>query len=158
MDYVEFLIYIKDTYCSDCPVIAYGGSYAGMLATWMRMKYPHVVDMAHSASGPIYYFNNRKNFDIGVFYQIVTRNYQKNSNNCPNVIRESFRRLINYSNNISAPIVALSTYFNLCKPLKSYREIPYLIDYLDAGYSYMAMLDYPYPTKFLKNLPAWPAN
>lgn len=29
---------------------------------------------------------------------------------------------------------------------------------MDAAYSYMAMLNYPYPTNFLKNLPAWPAN
>lgn len=87
MDYVEFLLWVKDKYCSDCPVVAFGGSYAGMLATWMRMKYPHVVDMAHSASGPVYYFKNRKNFDIGVFAQIVTSNYRNNSEDCPNLIR-----------------------------------------------------------------------
>ena len=30
-----------------------------MLATWMRMKYPFVVDAAHAASAPIYYYRNR---------------------------------------------------------------------------------------------------
>jgi lysosomal Pro-X carboxypeptidase len=121
MDYVEFLLWVKDKYCSDCPVVAFGGSYAGMLATWMRMKYPHVVDMAHSASGPVYYFKNRKNFDIGVFAQIVTSNYRNNSEDCPNLIREGFSRLLQYSQSSSAPIVQLSSYFNLCKPLKSYQ-------------------------------------
>lgn len=158
MDYVVFLQWIKEKYCSDCPVVAFGGSYAGMLAAWMRMKYPHVVDMAHAASGPIYYFANRKNLDLNVFYQIVTKNYQMYSQNCPDVIREGFRRLINYYNDQAAPLASLSLYFNLCETLKIKEHIAYLINYINDAYSYMAMLNYPYPTNFLKKLPAWPAN
>lgn len=32
------------------------------------------------------------------------------------------------------------------------------MQYVNDAYSYMAMLNYPYPTSFLKNLTAWPAN
>ena len=32
------------------------------------------------------------------------------------------------------------------------------MQYMNDAYSYMAMLNYPYPTSFLKNLTAWPAN
>lgn len=87
MDFVEFIQFIKKTYCQDCPVIVFGGSYGGMLAAWMRMKYPNVVDMAHASSAPIYYYRNRKDFDIGIFYKIVTKNYAMHNQNCPNVIR-----------------------------------------------------------------------
>jgi lysosomal Pro-X carboxypeptidase len=43
MDYVEFIKYIKYSYeAEDCPVIVFGGSYGGMLAAWLRMKFPHM--------------------------------------------------------------------------------------------------------------------
>lgn len=87
MDFVQFLKFIKKTYCKNCPVIVFGGSYGGMLATWMRMKYPFIVDAAHAASAPIYYYRNRQNFDFGIFYQIVTKNFEMHSVNCASVIR-----------------------------------------------------------------------
>jgi lysosomal Pro-X carboxypeptidase len=158
MDFVEFIIFLKKTYCADCPVVVFGGSYGGMLATWMRMKYPNVVDMAHAASAPIYYYRNRKNFDLGTFYKIVTKDYAIHNKNCPNVIRESFKRLIAYFQSSKAPIADLSKWFNLCTPIKKYTDISLLMDYINTGYSYMAMINYPYPTSFLKNVTAWPAN
>ena len=158
MDFVEFIRFLKNQYCEDCPVIVFGGSYGGMSASWMRMKYPNVVDFAHAASAPIYYYKNRKGLDLGVFFQIVSKNYEMHSVNCADVIRESFGRLSKYATMSTAPINELTGYFNLCKPLKSYKDIPLLMQYINDGFSYMAMLNYPYPTAFLKNLTAWPAN
>lgn len=58
MDYVKLIQAIKDSnpLYTNSPVFAFGGSYGGMLAAWMRMKYPHVIYGAHAASAPILFF------------------------------------------------------------------------------------------------------
>jgi lysosomal Pro-X carboxypeptidase len=43
-DYVDLIEYLKSKPSYNrSPVIAFGGSYGGMLSAWMRMKYPHIV-------------------------------------------------------------------------------------------------------------------
>ena len=45
-DYAELVTYLKNTVkgAKQSPVIAFGGSYGGMLAAWFRIKFPHICD------------------------------------------------------------------------------------------------------------------
>ena len=46
-DYATLIRDIKDEIkAPHSPVIVFGGSYGGMLSTWMRLKYPSSVDGA----------------------------------------------------------------------------------------------------------------
>ena len=45
-DHSNLITYLKKTIkgAEHSPVIAFGGSYCGMLSAWIRVKYPHLVD------------------------------------------------------------------------------------------------------------------
>ena len=57
-DYAMLIRHIKTTWpgYENSKVIVFGGSYGGMLASWMRMKYPDVFDGAIASSAPIWSF------------------------------------------------------------------------------------------------------
>lgn len=74
-DYAELLRELKaKLHAGDSAVIGFGGSYGGMLAAWMRMKYPHVLAGSIAASAPIWAFPGEDPpVDSGAFAKIVTR-------------------------------------------------------------------------------------
>ncbi|KAJ6812678.1 lysosomal Pro-X carboxypeptidase-like isoform X2 [Iris pallida] len=58
-DYAELIIDLKKNLSADnSPLIVAGGSYAGMLASWFRLKYPHIAIGAFASSAPILYFDD----------------------------------------------------------------------------------------------------
>lgn len=95
-DYVEFLKwYVVQNNCQDSPIIAFGGSYGGMLAAWIRMKFPNVVTAAIASSAPILYFKDVT--PLEVFYSISTYNFDRsNVTNCKDTIKEAYSRLDSY--------------------------------------------------------------
>lgn len=75
----------EDTY----PFIAFGGSYGGMLAAWLRMKYPNSVLGAIASSAPIWFFQDLTPCEM--FYDTVTKVFAHfGTENCNKTIKATW--------------------------------------------------------------------
>lgn len=78
MDYIDLIKSVKANNSYDnfngtgmtTPVYAFGGSYGGMLAAWLRMKYPTHFQGAIASSAPILWFKGK--VDPSVFTKIAS--------------------------------------------------------------------------------------
>ncbi|KAG9395461.1 lysosomal Pro-X carboxypeptidase-like [Carpediemonas membranifera] len=146
MDYAKFLDHWKATHPThDVPVIAFGGSYGGMLAAWMRTKYPHVIAGAIASSAPVALFDGIS--DPNGYNKIVENDFT-----CAPLLKQGINAIAS-KGQTAAGLAELSSIFKTCTPLKSADTLPSLIE--DTMGS-LAMVSYPYPTAFLTPLPAKP--
>jgi len=136
--------------CPDCPVITYGGSYCGELASWMRMEHPELVDGAVASSAPIRGFESV--VDPEAYYIKSTLVY--NQTGKADVIKEGFVRLKAYSAASSSyyqvKILSLSClilpkqlnqYMNFCSPLTNHNDVLTLLYWLRNSYIMGSMLN-----------------
>ncbi|XP_014462073.2 lysosomal Pro-X carboxypeptidase [Alligator mississippiensis] len=154
-DFAILIQHIRKTIpgAQNTPVIAIGGSYGGMLAAWLRMKYPHVVDGALAASAPIWQFQDL--VPCSVFNRIVTNDFKKSGKGCSESIRNSWEAIKRVSST-GEGLQWLSSAFHLCSPLKSSQDAAALKAWLSETWVNLAMVNYPYKADFLQPLPAWP--
>lgn len=82
----------------------------------------------------------------------------ENSENCT-IYMIYITYLINWLNvTNSTGLKELSTTFALCKPLTSMNDYHHLLGWIRNAFTYLAMMDYPYPTSFMGNLPGYPVK
>ncbi|GAV57664.1 Peptidase_S28 domain-containing protein [Cephalotus follicularis] len=150
-DFAVLITDLKRNFSAEaCPVVLFGGSYGGMLASWMRLKYPHIAIGALASSAPILQFE-----DIvppETFYNIVSNSFRRESTTCFNTIKESWD-VLNSEGQKHNGLQQLTKTFRLCRELRSAED---LANWLDSAYSFLAMVNYPYPSEFLMPLPGHP--
>ncbi|KAF7805660.1 lysosomal Pro-X carboxypeptidase-like [Senna tora] len=145
-DYAAVLLHLKESLSAqNSPIIVIGGSYGGMLASWFRLKYPHIALGALASSAPILYFNGVA--PQAGYYYIVTKDFKETSKRCYQTIRKSWSeidRVAKKPNGLSI----LSTTFKTCKKLSQSYELK---DYLDSIYTDAAQYNQPpeYPVKVI---------
>ncbi|GER41306.1 serine carboxypeptidase S28 family protein [Striga asiatica] len=134
-----------------CPVVLFGGSYGGMLAAWMRLKYPHIAIGALASSAPVLQFEDIVPHET--FYNIVSDDFRREGSlNCFTTIKDSWD-VIESEGRKNDGLSYLTETFGFCKKLESVDD---LFNWLSSAYSYLAMGDYPYPADFLMPMPGNP--
>lgn len=79
---------IKHNLTDDSKWIAFGGSYPGSLAAWIREKYPHLVAGAISSSGPLL-----AKADFIEYYQVVENSLRTYSDACVTSVKKALSQL-----------------------------------------------------------------
>lgn len=137
-DYAEILVYLKHKLLAhSSPIIVIGASYGGMLATWFRLKYPHIAHGALASSAPILYFDDIIPQDA--YYSIVSKDFREVSESCYRTIQNSWSEIDKIASKPHG-LSFLSREFKSCTQL---RDSNVLKDYLDSMYTYAAQYNNP---------------
>lgn len=164
-DFARFLYTFKARHdVPASPVIAFGGSYGGMLSAWFRTKYPSLVTGAIAASAPILAFPTvtgtsgtltfvKPWVKSANYWAIVTRDASPAAGAsvaCIPNVRHSWRVIQRLSSTPEGR-ETLERVFRLCGPLEE-AETQWLMEYLAVAWDTMAMGNYPYPSSYLTGL------
>ncbi|KAJ4978695.1 hypothetical protein NE237_009475 [Protea cynaroides] len=146
VDYAEVIIDLKKNLSAEAsPVIVVGGSYGGMLASWFRLKYPHVALGALASSAPILYFDHITPQDG--YYFIVTKDFREASEDCYSTIQQVWSKIDEVASQANG-LTYLSQKFKTCYPLNKSSDLK---DYLDSTYTMAAQYNSPpkYPVSMI---------
>ncbi|TVU26845.1 hypothetical protein EJB05_29413, partial [Eragrostis curvula] len=136
-DYATLVLSLKaNLSAASAPVVVFGGSYAGMLAAWMRLKYPHIVVGAVASSAPVLGFYGLA--DPYAFYDVVTKDFKDESKNCYDVLRKSWNELDDALATEAGRAELNRKFNNICN-----GNVDMIPELLDAALVGSAMMDYP---------------
>ncbi|XP_075987782.1 putative serine protease K12H4.7 [Anticarsia gemmatalis] len=118
-DLAQFIQYIKSNDYEngryrDAKVGLIGCSYAGSMATWMRLAYPHLVDAAFSDSGPLF-----AQEDFPEYLEVIAEAIRSQGGEaCLNSIETSMEGLVQLLATQNGP-ATVSNMFNTCSTISA---------------------------------------
>ncbi|XP_057781884.1 uncharacterized protein LOC131000129 [Salvia miltiorrhiza] len=141
-DYAEILLHVKKKFSAhNSPIIVVGGSYGGKLASWFRLKYPHIAVGALASSAPILYFDNIT--PQNGYYSIVTKDFKEVSLKCYEIIKKSWAEIDRIALE-DGGLSTLSQRFKTCSKLKYSWELKnFLYSMYSSAAQYNAPPKYP---------------
>ncbi|XP_060534670.1 putative serine protease F56F10.1 [Cylas formicarius] len=96
--------------------IAFGGSYPGSLAAWLRLKYPHLVRGSVSTSGPLLALT-----DFDEYYKVVGEDLRTISEDCYSAVKRGTAQVDSLLQHMTGQRT-LTEMFKLCDPIEDSIE------------------------------------
>ncbi|CAD5216733.1 unnamed protein product [Bursaphelenchus okinawaensis] len=139
------------------PVIVFGGSYGGMLSAWFRVKYPHLCDGAIAGSAPVFWFHNTGVRQEG-YANVTTRTFKLSGCDLDH-LKASFDAMKELAKSDEGR-AHLNKVLRLGKSSDFEHSHDYhaIMDVFSDVMGNVVMIDYPYPTHFFAEVPAWPVK
>jgi lysosomal Pro-X carboxypeptidase len=114
-DYAALIAHVRDKFGAwDAPVITFGGSLAGTLAAFMRLRYPQLVDMAVASSAPVRGYPGL--MEPFAWHKQVTDNFEDLAPGCPDLVRSAFASV---AQAWPGGALGIQRDFNTCEPASS---------------------------------------
>jgi lysosomal Pro-X carboxypeptidase len=147
------------------PVIAFGGSYGGVLSAMMRSKYPGSVDGAIASSAPLRAFPGQlPPWDSSSYYAVITHDVSAAGGSAP-ACEGNLRKLwpaLFAAAETPAGLATLTSEFQTCTPLADADDALALAFWIRGNFDSMSMGNYPYPSSYMTGgaveLPAYPVR
>ncbi|XP_059663789.1 uncharacterized protein LOC132309501 [Cornus florida] len=137
-DYATVITYLKEKFSArHSPVIVIGGSYGGMLATWLRLRYPHITLGALASSAPVANFHGVLPYNG--YRTIVAKDFKEASKRCYRIIKKSWSKIDTVAARPNG-LSILSQRFKTCSLINGSVELK---DYLMHIYQRAAQYNHP---------------
>uniref|UniRef100_A0A336K475 CSON000635 protein n=1 Tax=Culicoides sonorensis TaxID=179676 RepID=A0A336K475_CULSO len=114
-DLANFITAMNEKYqinTSNTVWIAFGGSYPGSLAAWLREKYGHLVHGAISSSGPLL-----AKIDFNEYFEVVTNSLATYSQDCVTAVQRSIVQVETLLKHMIGQR-SINEKFKLCDPVE----------------------------------------
>eukprot|EP01063_Lacrimia_lanifica_P019677 TRINITY_DN27134_c0_g1_i1.p1 TRINITY_DN27134_c0_g1~~TRINITY_DN27134_c0_g1_i1.p1 ORF type:complete len:654 (+),score=241.05 TRINITY_DN27134_c0_g1_i1:28-1989(+) len=163
-DYAQLVGHLKAEYATDAPVVAFGGSYGGMLAGWFRIKYPEVVAGAIAASAPVAGFpSNLGTAGLDSSAACISNGVKAKggaTDQCFDNLRAAWVLMTEVGKTETGRAL-IAEAAQRCDPASPVEDI---VGWAQGPLFYMAEGNYPFPSTYitfsvgpgLNPLPAWP--
>ena len=150
-DYAYLINHMRREWgAADSAVIAFGGSYGGMLSSWLRIMYPSAVDGAIAASAPVLGLP-LDDVALDSSARAVTYATSAAAGNAP-LCEENLKKAWVLLTDLSSTAdgrEAVSDAMGLCDPLSGSRDVATLVEYLQSPLFDLAEGSYPFASDYI---------